>query len=806
MNIGRLLIAGFIGLSILIVAVMLACFMNDMKKTTGQINTEFISTIEFVREQNQVMIDRIDQMGSETGDIATKMGEEHMKLVGEAVANDIRTKLETGFADTRTAAEFLLGYRKVKKEQNELPRREVATALLKDFFQKDRQFLTLWCAWEPEAFDQNDKAHIDVDPRRSETDQNPTGRYSAWFIREKNSETRFEYIVVEETDVEDYYQIPKTTAREWIMEPYLDETIDPSVHPAVQMTSFCIPLMEDGEVIGVFGTDISIDGLSKLIAPYRPYDTGYVMLVSPGGIIAAVSHNQDLVMKKLEEIPGTEYTAELVLGGREGFYTDKVFGGGQDILKYHVPLQIGNSPDKWSVIVLADFNEVMKARNAMMEATNQTLNDVRDIGNNLSVESESHLAQIESDNQKLVSTTLRKALLISGIVLFFASVIGIVFAGLVNRSIFARDHWYRQILDTADSPFIVLDNDCRMTFLNRKSYDLLQKTESEVMGTPVRSAWNDEIEQIVRDVADTPGHKTTRKTMVRFLNADWEIHADVLRDCRGNRIGVVEFLQDVSNRENIFKMVNEVKRVVDVTQNGTSEINAAADHLSTGSEKQTESLNEIVAMINEMNTMASQNASRAQDTRRITHDVENAAMESQKQMSQMVESMHKISDNAKNAQQIVKVIDDIAFQTNLLALNAAVEAARAGTHGKGFAVVAEEVRNLASRSAKAAHETGDMIHLNNKKIDEGVEIANQTADALNRIVELISQTTGLISEIATSSETQTKHVHEVDTGLKAVHVVTQQNSSAAHQTAASASELNKAVGELSHLVQQMSKS
>jgi len=38
-----------------------------------------------------------------------------------------------------------------------------------------------------------------------------------------------------------------------------------------------------------------------------------------------------------------------------------------------------------------------------------------------------------------------------------------------------------------------------------------------------------------------------------------------------------------------------------------------------------------------------------------------------------------------------------------------------------------------------------------------------------------------------------------------VHSVVQQNSSAAHQTATSASELNKAVGELSHLVQQMSK-
>ena len=529
------------------------------------------------------------------------------------------------------------------------------------------------------------------------------------------------------------------------------------------------------------------------------------MLVSPGGIIAADPNHKDWVMKNLEEIPGTEHVAEMVREGREGFYTNKVFGDGQDILKYHFPVQIGNSPDKWSVIVLADFDQVMKARNEMTVATDKTLNDVRIIGNDLSVGTDQHLAKSETDHKKFVSASFRRALVIGAIVLLVASVIGVVFAGLVHRSISARDYWYRQILDTADSPFIVLDNDRRMTFLNRKSYNLLKKSESEVMGTPVHTAWNDEIDQIVQEVAGTSGQNTARKSMTRFQDADWEIYADVLCDYRGKRIGFVEFLQDVSNRENIFKMVNEVQRVVDVTQKGTSEIHSATDHLSVGSEKQTEALNEIVTMINEMNTMASQNATRAQDTRRITQDVENAATESQKHMSQMVESMHQISDNAKNAQQIVKVIDDIAFQTNLLALNAAVEAARAGTHGKGFAVVAEEVRNLAARSAKSAHETGDAIHLNNAKIGEGVEIANHTADALNRIVELVSQTTGLISEIATSSEEQTKHVKEVDTGLKAVYGVTQQSSSAAHQTAASASELNKAVGELSHLVQQMSK-
>ena len=59
--------------------------------------------------------------------------------------------------------------------------------------------------------------------------------------------------------------------------------------------------------------------------------------------------------------------------------------------------------------------------------------------------------------------------------------------------------------------------------------------------------------------------------------------------------------------------------------------------------------------------------------------------------------------------EFIRVIRDLADQTNLLALNAGIEAARAGEEGKGFAVVAEEIRRLATQSAKASEDASTIL-------------------------------------------------------------------------------------------------
>jgi methyl-accepting chemotaxis protein len=212
--------------------------------------------------------------------------------------------------------------------------------------------------------------------------------------------------------------------------------------------------------------------------------------------------------------------------------------------------------------------------------------------------------------------------------------------------------------------------------------------------------------------------------------------------------------------------------------------------LSQGSTEQASSIEEITASMTQVSAQTKQNAANANQANQLALAAKENAVEGNGQMQGMVKAMAEINDSSSNISKIIKVIDEIAFQTNILALNAAVEAARAGQHGKGFAVVAEEVRNLAARSANAAKETTEMIENSIRKVEAGTEIANNTAVALNKIVDGVAKAAELVGDIASASNEQATGIAQINQAISQVAQVVQTNSATAEESAAASEELS----------------
>lgn len=131
------------------------------------------------------------------------------------------------------------------------------------------------------------------------------------------------------------------------------------------------------------------------------------------------------------------------------------------------------------------------------------------------------------------------------------------------------------------------------------------------------------------------------------------------------------------------------------------------------------------------------------------------------QASRAVENVQKtngtvtsLSQAAQRIGDVVKLIQDIAEQTNLLALNATIEAARAGEAGRGFAVVANEVKNLASQTARATEEISTQINAVQS-------VSLEAAVAMQGIGEVIGSINQTITLIASAAEEQRAATDEI---------------------------------------------
>jgi methyl-accepting chemotaxis protein-2 (aspartate sensor receptor) len=250
----------------------------------------------------------------------------------------------------------------------------------------------------------------------------------------------------------------------------------------------------------------------------------------------------------------------------------------------------------------------------------------------------------------------------------------------------------------------------------------------------------------------------------------------------------------------LSSVVGQVRGGAERIASASSEISAGNLDLCARTEEQAATLAVTAHAMQGLTGTVRQNAGDAQQANQLAVNTSMVAQEGGRMVSQVIERMQAIKQSSGRINDIIGVIDGIAFQTNILALNAAVEAARAGEQGRGFAVVAAEVRNLAQRSAAAAKEIKTLIQASGAEVDAGSQLVQEAGATMADVLRSAEQVTGIMARISAASTAQTGGIEDINRAIGEMDEATQHNAALVEEASAAAQAMQEQAGELARAV------
>ncbi len=295
----------------------------------------------------------------ETRELAILSSQQNSADIAEKLSAQITSQLESALNTARVMSQTLSG---IKSEEDpiELGREEV-NSILKTVLIRNPKLLGTYTAWEPNAFDGMDRGY------QNDSGHDATGRFVPYLNRGADGKVALEPLMAYETEGDgDYYQIPKKTGREAIIDPYLYEVQGEEM----LLTSLVVPIMENENFYGIVGVDLALNFLQTLTREGENlYDgTARIVLISNNGTLAGVTGQPELVGKPLLDL-GEEYS-EYLSTVKNG---ERVVRMTENNIITFFPINLGETQTPWSVHLVIPRHKVTAQADTMMKDANNDM-------------------------------------------------------------------------------------------------------------------------------------------------------------------------------------------------------------------------------------------------------------------------------------------------------------------------------------------------------------------------------------------------------------------------------------------------
>jgi len=287
-----------------------------------------------------------------------------------------------------------------------------------------------------------------------------------------------------------------------------------------------------------------------------------------------------------------------------------------------------------------------------------------------------------------------------------------------------------------------------------------------------------------------------RDAALRIAGGDLTVNIAIQRDDEIGRLA--EAMNEISS--GLSSVVGQVRQGAEQIANASTEISSGNLDLCQRTEEQAVSLASTANSMKDLTDTVRRNAGDAGHASQLAVNTSLVAQEGGRMVRQVIDTMDTIKQSSGKINDIIGVIDGIAFQTNILALNAAVEAARAGEQGRGFAVVATEVRSLAQRSAAAAREIKALIQASALDVDAGSRLVQEAGATMNDVLSSTEQVTAIMTRISAASTAQSTGIETVNRSIGEMDEVTQQNAALVEEASAAAQAMQEQADQLARAV------